>query len=316
MVKLQTVTGTIAVEEVRFADGHSHMWIDPPEGVVPDARLELNDFEAIAAELKDFRAAGGTVIVDCQPGGCGRDARALVRLAEATGVHITATTGFHRQKYYPPASWLWASSEGEAVTYFVEELTRGMRETDGTVPATTVKVGYEGHLEGQSRVLMEAAAEAARQTGALILCHTEQGKNAEALLPFFCDRGVSPDRLYVCHMDKRPDLDLHRDLAQAGVLLGYDTFVHSKYNPEERVWPLLKRMVEDGLESHVAIGLDLAVASMWQHYGGQPGLLALCEQIVPRLRAEGVGETAIAHLAGRNVVRRLMWRGSNAGGSE
>ncbi|MFN8453401.1 MAG: hypothetical protein U0401_01820 [Anaerolineae bacterium] len=42
-MKLQTVTGPVPVEEIKIADGHGHVWINPPEGVHPDARLILND---------------------------------------------------------------------------------------------------------------------------------------------------------------------------------------------------------------------------------------------------------------------------------
>jgi predicted metal-dependent phosphotriesterase family hydrolase len=310
IVRFQTVTGLAPVEDVRLADAHGHVWIRPPQGVSDDSRLELCDYEPIEAELVDFQRAGATTVVDCQPGGCGRDAKILVRLARETGLHITATTGFHRQRYYPAADWLWLASEEEAAAYFVEELTCGMRETEGIVPATTIKVGYEGFLEDQTLILMVASAEAARQTGAIILCHTERGKNVEALLSFFCDRGVVADRLYICHMDKRPDLGLHRELAQAGVLLGYDTFLRPKYDPEEGAWPLLKKMIADDLADRIAIGLDLAEAAMWRHYGGQPGLLALPEQVVPRLSAEGISESIIARLTGQNIARYLMRRKS------
>jgi len=307
-VKLQTVTGPVAVEDVGLVDGHGHGWIKPPEGVNPDIRLELDDYEAIEIELRDFRTAGGTALVDCQPGGCGRDARVLARLAEATGLHITATTGFHQRKYYPASDWLWSVSGEEAAAYFTEELSVGTRESGGIFPATTIKVGYEGVIEGQSRVLMEAAAEAARQTGAAVLVHTERGVNVEALPSFFGDQGVATNRLYICHVDKRPDFALHRDLAQAGALLGYDTFVRPKYTPEQGVWPLIKKMVAAGLAHRVAIGLDLAVPSLWRHCGGWPGMMALPEQILQRLRAEGISEPIIAQLTGQNVARHLVWQ--------
>ncbi len=306
-MKIQTVTGSVSSATLRLVDGHGHVWIKPPEGVAPEACFELDDYPVIAAELKDFRAAGGTMIVDCQPGGCGRDGRMLARLAKATGIHITATTGFHRQIYYPASSWLWSSSAEEAAAYFVQELTVGMQEASA-IPATTIKVGYEGAITEQSRVLMEAAAEAAHQTGALIIFHTESGRNVEILLPFFADRGVAPDRLYLCHMDKRPDIGLHRELARAGVLLGYDTFMRSTYNPDENLWPLLRQMVEEGLAEHITIGLDMAIVSTWRRQGGQQSMLALPEQIIPRLRAEGMNESIIALLAGQNIISRLAWQ--------
>ncbi|NLX11590.1 MAG: hypothetical protein GXY36_18240 [Chloroflexi bacterium] len=305
-MRFQTVTGLVPVEAVRLVDGHAHLWIDPPENIDPAARLELLIYPAIQAELRDFRAAGGTTLIDCQPGGAGRDARMLVRLAEATGLHVTATTGFHLQKYYAPDYWLWSASAEAAARYFVDELTTGMRETGGTVPATTIKVGYTGMIEGQTRVLMEGAAEASRQTGAAILFHTEQGRNVEALLPFFADRGLSPDRLYLCHVDKRPDAGLHRELAQAGALLGYDTFARPQYHPDQGAWHLIHVLVRDGLSHRIALGLDLARASMWRHYGGQPGMLTLPHEIVPRLRTEGLDEATIAQITGQNIAAFLV----------
>ncbi len=305
-MNLLTVNGPVPVEHILLADGHEHAWIKPPEGVAPESRLELDDYDRVRAELADFRAAGGSALIDCQPGGCGRDANFLRRLAQATGLYITATTGFHQRKYYPAESTLWSASTEAAAAYFVEELTVGMRETDGTIPATTIKVGYEGIIDGQARTLMEAAAVAARQTGAAILFHTEQGKNVEALPSFFAGHGVAADRLYICHVDKRPDLGLHRELAQAGVLLGYDTFARPKYNPDQGVWRLIEALVADGLDGSIAIGLDLALSSMWRHYGGQPGLLFLTERILPRLRALGFSESTILRLTAQNVVRRLL----------
>ncbi|MBP8973186.1 MAG: hypothetical protein KBH93_04855 [Anaerolineae bacterium] len=309
---IQTVSGPLPAADVGLADGHAHVWIQPPDGTDPAARLDLHDEAAIRAELSDFRAAGGTLLVDCQPGEAGRDARALAHLSAATGVRITATTGFHQQKYYPPGCWLWSASAEDAAAYFVEELTIGTRESGGTVRAATIKIGYEGVIEGQTRALMEAAAAASRQTGALILFHTERGANVEALLPFFARQGVPAERLYLCHVDKRPDGGLHRELAQAGALLGYDTFARPRYDPERTTWPLLAALVGEGLGGHIAVCLDMALAGMWRHYGGGPGLLFLAEQIVPRLRALGLPAATIRDLTGGNIARRLVWRAPGA----
>jgi len=44
---------------------------------------------------------------------------------------------------------------------------------------------------------------------------------------------------------------------------------------------------------------------MWRHYGGGPGMRVLPDEIVPRLRADGIDEAGIAQLTGQNVARRL-----------
>jgi phosphotriesterase-related protein len=141
-----------------------------------------------------------------------------------------------------------------------------------------------------------------------VLFHTEQGQNVEALPLFFYDRGVACERLYFCHVDQRPDIGLHRELAQAGALLGYDTFVRPNDKPDSRVWPLLKEMVRQGWGQHIAIGLDMASTSMWRHFGGQPGLVVLPDQLIPRLRTEGIDDAIIDRLVGQNVAECLAKR--------
>lgn len=305
--QLQTVTGLVAVDEITMVDGHAHAWIHPPEGVLPKYRLVLNNPQRIEAELRDFRSAGGAMLVDCQPGGCGRDARMLVKFSEATGLHLTATTGFHLQHYYPRDYWLWSANEQAAADYFINELTTGVQEKDDVL-ATTIKVGYPGEIKEQTRVLMEAAAEAARQTGAALLFHTEQGRGVEDLPLFFEDRGVAINRLYLCHIDKRPDLGLHQELAQAGALLGYDTFVRAKYKPAQNVWPLLGEMIRSGREDNIAIGLDLAQTALWHHFEGSPGLVTLPDKILPQLHQAGYSESVVSKLIAKNVARFLVRR--------
>lgn len=310
-MNFQTVLGTASPEDVELADAHAHAWIVPPEGVDPEARIQLDDFDTIIEELTAFRKAGGSLLVDCQPGGCGRDAGMLARLSEATGVLITAVTGFHLQKYYPADAWLWHVSAKEAAAHFKRELLEGTVETVGSgraVRATIIKIGYPGSIEGQVQILMEAAAQAAHETGATILFHTEQGRGVERLLPFFADRGIPPGRLYLCHVDKRVDIGLHRELTQAGALLGYDTFARPKYNPDQGAWRLIAALAADGLWNRVAIGLDLAFPETWRAYGGEPGLIFLPTDIVARLRREGYSEEIVRALTAGNIAHQLVWQ--------
>src|SRR5258707_4780993 len=112
-----TVTGQVPVENVHLADAHAHLWINPPEGLAPESRFELTDSERIKAELEDFRAAGGTTLVDFQPEGCGRDANKLIQFSQTTGLHVTATTGVPLQKHYSPHDCLWLASAEQAAAH-------------------------------------------------------------------------------------------------------------------------------------------------------------------------------------------------------
>jgi phosphotriesterase-related protein len=135
--------------------------------------------------------------------------------------------------------------------------------------------------------------------------HTEKGSDAEEFLEFFLGQGVSPERLVFCHMDKRSDFGLHQELATAGVMLEYDTFVRSKYKPQQNVWPLLEKMIEEGLTGHVALATDMALTNMWQRLGGEPGPVAFLSQIKSDLEAVGLNPGVVQQLMGGNIAARL-----------
>jgi phosphotriesterase-related protein len=152
---------------------------------------------------------------------------------------------------------------------------------------------------------MEAAAQAAAETGAAVEIHTEKGAEAEHIVASMGRFGLEGGRIVLCHVDKRPDFELHRDLAQAGVMLEYDTFYRPKYRPEEGVWPLLERMLAAGCDAQVAIATDMADASMWSRLRGGPGLTGLLTDIKPRLEKLGVQTETIEGLVGINIAGRL-----------
>ena len=223
-------------------------------------------------------------------------------------MHIVACTGFHLRRYYPADAEIWQSSAGEAYAAFMDEVQFGLVETRSRIsrfiPAFS-KLLRKPPCTIHQMQLFQAVAAACRSTGLAIEMHTEKGSDAESFLAFFLDQGVSPERLVFCHMDKRPDFGLHRELAFRGVMLEYDTFVRPKYNPEENVWPLLQKMVEEGLTDRVALATDMALTNMWQRLGGAPGPIAFLSQIKAQLKRIGFEPDSVRRLMGGNIAARL-----------
>lgn len=302
-----TVLGAILPGEAGITDAHSHLWIGRVHCASPDGPV-LDDVEAIAAELVDYRQAGGRTIIDCQPGGCGRDARVLHQLSQGSDVNIVACSGFHRRKYYPPEHWLFRTTGERAHSYFVRELSHGIEETLDTawpVRAGLLKVACEATLEETPVWLLEAAAQACQDTGAAMEVHTERGSQSERTITLLQEFGFPLERVVLCHMDKRPDFVLHTSMAQAGVMLEYDTFFRPWYQPEQHVWPLLEHMVSHGHDAYVAIATDLADARMWSRFGGGPGLVGLVNALIPRLHELGFEAATVDRLVGGNIAGRL-----------
>ncbi len=319
VARAMTVTGPVPAGALGVIDAHNHVWLAPPgpaEGADvaagrpawPDLPTPA-DIGPVIQELADYRAAGGGAIADCQPGRAGRAAAMLRRLAVASGVAIIACTGFHLRRYYLPDEPFWSLPADAVADHFIGELLASVEDAPGGQPirAGFIKVACEETLAASPLGLLEAAAWAAAETGAALEVHTEMGASAEAIVPFLTGRGVQPGQIVLCHMDKRPDFGLHRELAAGGVLLEYDTFYRPKYDPERNVWPLLERMIAAGLASAVAIATDMAGRAMWARLGGGPGLAALLTVIRPRLQQIGAPGEAIAALLGGNIARRFAF---------
>ncbi len=304
---VMTVQGPVPYESLGITDAHNHLWIEDVPGTTGGSPV-LNQYDLILKELIDYREKGGGSILDCQPGGCGRDGNKLLQLSKETRVNIIACTGFHRKKYYPQNYWLWEASAQDVNDHFCSELEQGLIETIKSplpVKAGFIKIALETRWAECPLTLLEGTASAASSTRAMVEIHTEKGALAEKACIYFMDKGVLPQQLVLCHMDKRADISLHKALADLGVLLEYDTFYRPKYNPASNLWPLIEQMVAANLVDRVALATDMAEAALYHHIGDGPGLASLPGEIRDTLKQKGFPETAIKQMLGENIARRL-----------
>jgi predicted metal-dependent phosphotriesterase family hydrolase len=304
---VMTVQGPVPYEQLGITDAHNHVWIEPIRGV-SEACPVLNQYDLILKELVEYRSWGGESLLDCQPGGCGRDGTKLLELSKSARVNLIACTGFHLKKYYPAEHWLWSASARNVCDSLCSELQVGLAETldsPSTVKAGFIKIGLEATWSDCPQAALEGAASAAVMTGALVEIHTEKGALAEKACIYLTDQGVPPHQLVLCHMDKRPDLSLHKALASLCVLLEYDTFYRPKYVPESRLWPLIEQMVSAGFSDRVALATDMAEAALYHQIGGGPGLSSLPGEIQEKLTDKGIPEIDRKRMLGGNIARRL-----------
>ena len=146
--KVMTVSGMVNPLELGITDAHSHLWIEEVNGALQGAPV-LTERAKILEELAAYRLAGGGAVVDCQPGGCGRDSRALADLSAASEVKVVCCTGYHRRRYDGPDDPLWHAGVDDIRAEFERELRLGTRETrDRAVPvqAGFVKAACEASL--------------------------------------------------------------------------------------------------------------------------------------------------------------------------
>jgi predicted metal-dependent phosphotriesterase family hydrolase len=289
--QVTTVQGFVPYDQLGITDAHNHVWIDS----LPDVAEEnpvLNQYDLILQELTDYRQYGGKSILDCQPGGCGRNGNRLLELSRASNVYLIACTGFHRKIY-------------DAICNELELGLAETLETPNPVRAGFIKIALEASWNECPQAALEGAALTTRVTKTMLQIHTEKGALAEKACIYFTERGILPQQLVLCHMDKKPDISLHKALAEFGVLLEYDTFYRQQYDPETNLWPLIDQMVNSGLSDYIALATDMADASLYNTIGGGPGLRSLPGEICEKLTEKGYSEIVQQHMLGGNIARRL-----------
>jgi predicted metal-dependent phosphotriesterase family hydrolase len=304
---LPTVTGsTLRPGADLRLDAHGHAWIAPPP-LAPVTMPALHDESRLVAGLERFAGAAAprrAALLDCQAPGCGRDAAALARIAAKSGVAIAALTGFHFERWYPMGLRPWTTSDS-ALNSFTRELEGGFREAP-MARAAAVKAAFTGTPEADDPC-WEAAIEACKQTGALIVVDTGDGTGVEDLLAFVRDRGLASDRVYLLHVDVRGDQGLLAELASDGALLGFSSSLREGAAGDAAPYALLQGLLELGVTRCLAIGLALSTPALWEarsNDDADAGPAALVGVVESRLRALGVDEDAIDALLGGSLLER------------
>ncbi|MGW1377401.1 phosphotriesterase family protein [Streptomyces sp. NPDC002446] len=294
----------MAPADLGVCDAHDHLFLRSPLL----AGQELADPEAAAAELSAFRAAGGAAVIQWTPYGMGRGAAELPRLSRESGVRIVAATGLHQAVHYAPE--VLDRVRPDLAGLFVAELTEGIGGTGPRAGMIKVAGGFHG-LDRHARYVMAAAAEAQQATGAAIGVHLELGTGALDVLELLCgQRAVPPDRVILGHLNRSPDLVVHRAAAQAGAYLAFDGPSRAHQATDWRLPDALAALADAGFGDRILLGGDTTTAGARSVNGG-PGMPYLLRRHRERLEL-ALGEDVVTRFLTANPARAFAagWPGT------
>ena len=324
---IRTVSGDVDPAVLGRVDYHEHLFQVSP--LLPGD--DLDDEDASRAEAGLLVDSGFTAMVDATPIGLGRRPAALARIAAATGLHVVATTGVHRDAHYGAGHWLTGRSADQLARLFIRDLVAGMPESDSPstdspstdspstdspradptgVRAGLLKAGVDyWSISPTADRVLAAIGQAHAATGAPVMVHLEHGSAAFEVLDRLAARGVPADAVALAHIDRNPDPGLHAELAAAGAYLGYDGVARHKDWPDSVVLDCLVAAAGQGAADRILLGGDVARRTRYVAYGGLPGLAYLGERFVPRLVRAG-GTELTDRVLRANPARWLTLRRS------
>ncbi|WP_344691222.1 phosphotriesterase [Blastococcus jejuensis] len=242
---VHTVLGPVPADDLGIVSVHEALLSVMPGAEhaydIPFDRAEI--FGTLARKLTDFRAAGGTTIVDSTGMFGGRDVRMYEALSRSTGVHIVASTGMGPEEnlggYFltpqtnPPTPW----PADKFADLFTREVTEGMvvprverRGSAGLVATAATR----GGMTDTDESLVRGAARTALATGVPV--SIRYGADALHDLRVVLDEGLPADRVVVGDLDRRDAVKAGwpTAVAEAGAYVAID---HVGLNDDDDVVP-------------------------------------------------------------------------------
>ncbi len=318
---VNTVLGPVDVRQLGVTlFSESLLYVLPGAQYAYDIKIDrAKVFDAIAAKLIEFKAAGGGAIVDATGMFEGRDLRLYEALSRATGVHIVASTGqgpeamlggyFLTPQTNPPAPWpahkfaeLFGKevNEGMVVPRFERRAPAGMISTAVTVSGMTPTDGS----------LVRGAARAGATYGVPV--YIRCGADALAELQLAIDESLASERIVMGGMDRRDAVAKQWPMAVArtGARVAIDHIGSTDplyLNDEERV-ALVVQLIDAGYADRIilsssATGVAFGVPGNDLPYSG------VLTTFMPQLQKAGVSQAHLQQMLVVNTAQLLSVSG-------
>lgn len=284
--QIETVLGPIPPEELGTTLCHEHLIVDL-SGHKQDPDAALTDEALVVQEVRDLIEAGCRSVIELTAIGMGRDAVAMRRIAEATGLQVICATGYYYGPFLPDE--VHRLSAEAIADRFEQELTEGI---DGTSirPGIIGEIGTSrGRILPVEEKLFRAAALAQKRTGAPIMTHTSLGTMPLEQLDILERAGADLTKVSVSHQDLNGDVDLHVAIARRGAFLHYDTVGKEHYQSDAARVRMVVEMANRGWAHRLMLSCDISRPSYLARRGGI-GYRYLLTHFLPRLRTAGLPE--------------------------
>jgi phosphotriesterase-related protein len=345
-----TVRGPVDVDQIGPTLTHEHLFVDTRDrwdpSDLPDPSLgerpmapELRtaarwswrafrddlcqdpeaDYDLVVEEVRAFRDAGGSCLVEMTNQGLSPAPLAMKRLAEELDLHVVAGCGVYFQARHP--AWVASASVEEIEERLQRDVEEGI-DGSGVRPGIIGELGTSAELHPDEERVLRAGARVARRSGLPINIHCDPPKLEVTLqiLDVLEEEGHDLRRTSLSHLDEIDDPDYHEAVLRRGAIVGFDSFGHEGgyFTPTWRSLSDLAKMttlvelVRRGYGDQLVLSQDMHRKHFLHRFGGH-GYDHVLQRIVPRLRSAFELSEAQTDAMLIHTPRRLLAVAAGAG---
>lgn len=261
---------------------------------------------------------GFKTVVDATPNECGRDPVLLKKVSEATGLQIVCATGYYNAETSGTGYWGFRSHVGnpvdELTELFVHELTVGIWDTDIKAGIIKVASSYGEAISDYEKMFFKAAANAQKETGAVIYTHTSNGTGAEAQADVLVSYGADPSKVVIGHMDNYIVPVLIERVLEKGFYIGLDRCGQTISSPTDEIrLYVLKELIKKGYENRIVMSQDSEVFFLGRKFSFPKNLLYafgedfsmehIVDKYIPMMKDAGITDNQINKFLEKNPCR-------------
>jgi phosphotriesterase-related protein len=256
----------------------------------------------IEKELRRFKAAGGSVVVEFTPLDYHRNPQILIQLSNATGVHIIMGTGFYRS---PGADYYLNNKDLQAVKQQLIDEVRLGEERTGVRAAFYKWATSRDTVTDMEYVTLSLITDAHKETKAPIATHCQRGRLAMTQVRLLKEKKVDPENIIIGHLDMILDLtmDILLEVLESGVSISFDQLGKPKYGIGAHKIELIRKLCELGFENKILCGTDIGRFSCLEETKGVPGYAYIPGKFRKQLKAANFSDELILTLLAKNPAK-------------
>jgi phosphotriesterase-related protein len=271
--------------------------------------LVLQDTDTAVEELLEFKKSGGNTVVDLTNANMGRNVLELKKISQLTRLNIVSCTGYYMGDSLPDS--VKKKSEDKLAAVMIKEIKDGIGDTD--IRAGVIgEIGVSRKVDRHELCTLRASAAAQRETGSALYVHTWPfGTSGIRVADELEHWGANPDKVVICHVDGKIDLDYYKKLLDRGVYIGFEHFgkdyrevidgnIYIIPNDLERLEAIRELIkIDDDYLDRIIISTDRCLKTELLKYGGH-GYAHILRTIIPYMKMLGFSDDQIWTLISKN----------------